>query len=49
MRKQLVELRKALTFCQSEARRYAGFYPEASDERNTFILLADRIAEAAGQ
>ena len=27
----------------AEARRYAGFYPEASDGRNTFILLAEWI------
>lgn len=26
-----------------EARRYAGFYPEASDCRNTFIIFAEQI------
>ncbi len=35
----------ALTaFIESEARRYAGFYPEASDGRNTFVIFADMVA-----
>lgn len=37
-------LRKALETAESEARRYAGHYPEHSDGRNTFVMLADRIA-----
>ena len=31
--------------CEQEARRYAGFYQPHSDGRNTFVLLADFIAE----
>ncbi len=40
-------LRDALKTAESEARRYADFYPQSSDSRNTFIILADRIAEIA--
>ena len=29
--------------CANEARRYAGFYPQSSDGRNTFIMLVDFI------
>lgn len=29
---------------EAEARRFAGFYPEASDGRNTFVIFADKIA-----
>lgn len=32
---------------EAEARRYAGFYPEASDGRNTFVIFADFVARAA--
>lgn len=35
---------KALDTAESEARRYAEMYPQSSDGRNTFIILADRIA-----
>lgn len=41
---QVVEERRAIA---DEARRYAGHYPQASDGRNTFILLAEWI-EARG-
>ena len=40
-------LRAALEAAESEARRYADFYPQSSDGRNTFIILADRIAALA--
>jgi hypothetical protein len=32
----------------NEARRYAGFYPEASDGRNTFIMFAEMIESRIG-
>ena len=31
--------------CASKAREYAGHYPEGSDGRNTFILLAEWIEQ----
>lgn len=34
---------RLLTKISDQARRYAGFYPEASDGRNTFILFAEWI------
>ena len=37
-------LRAALSIAETEARRFAGFYPEASDGRNTFVIFADEIA-----
>ncbi|HLP70433.1 MAG TPA: hypothetical protein VK181_23245 [Rhizobium sp.] len=42
---RLAEERDAIA---AEARRYAGFYPEASDGRNTFILLAEWIEARGG-
>lgn len=44
---EVIRLRRALLLAESEARRYAGFYPQSSDARNTFEILADRIAEIA--
>lgn len=41
---RVAELERALETAQAEARRYASFYPQSSDGRNTFIMLADRIA-----
>jgi len=35
---------EALATAESEARRYAEAYPQGSDGRNTFVILADRIA-----
>lgn len=32
---------------ENEARIYAGHYKDGSDGRNTFVMLADRIAEFA--
>lgn len=32
-------------FIEAEARRYAGFYPEASDGRNTFVIFADMVSD----
>lgn len=37
--------RQALQTAEAEARRYAESYPQSSDGRNTFVMLADRIAE----
>lgn len=34
----------ALHEAESEARRFAGCYPHGSDGRNTFVMLADKIA-----
>lgn len=34
----------ALAHLESEARRFAGFYPEGSDGRNTFEIFANKIA-----
>ena len=45
---EIKRLRGVVEAAEAEARRYAGFYPEASDGRNTFVLLADRIAELSG-
>jgi hypothetical protein len=49
-RKQLVEIAGRLEAAETEreaianeARRYAGHYPQSSDGRNTFILLAEWI------
>lgn len=36
-------------FIAQEARRYASFYPEASDGRNTFVLFAEMIENRSGQ
>jgi hypothetical protein len=44
---EIERLRAALALAEDEARRYAEFYPPSSDSRNTFIMLADRIAEIA--
>ena len=38
------KVREALTEAEASARRYARCYPEASDGRNTFTMLADHIA-----
>ncbi len=38
---------EALTYLESEARRFAGMYPEASDGRNTFLIFADKIASVS--
>jgi hypothetical protein len=43
----VVGLREALREAESEARRFAAFYPEASDGRNSFVILADKIAALA--
>lgn len=32
-------------FIEDEARRYASFYPDASDGRNTFVIFADMVAD----
>ncbi len=37
-----------LEMIASEARRYASFYPEASDGRNTFIIFAEWIERLSG-
>lgn len=47
MRNQLQAARSGFELAENEAIRYAGFYPQASDSRNTFLLLANRIAEIA--
>jgi hypothetical protein len=39
---------EALTEAEAEARRFAEFYPETSDGRNTFVILADKIAALTG-
>jgi hypothetical protein len=44
---EIERLRAAISTAESEARRYAEFYPAHSDGRNTFLILADRIAELA--
>jgi hypothetical protein len=36
-----------LAYLEAEARRFAGFYPESSDGRNTFVIFADKIAALA--
>lgn len=36
-------------FIESEARRYAAFYPEASDGRNTFVLFANMVSDLTAQ
>ena len=42
-------LKQALETAESEARRYAEYYPPASDGRNTFVILADRIAALSSE
>jgi hypothetical protein len=37
----------ALAYLEAEARRFAGFYDEGSDGRNTFVMFADKIAALA--
>jgi hypothetical protein len=44
LKSSVAELEGALETAESEARRYAEMYPQSSDGRNTFIILADRIA-----
>jgi len=39
------KLVEALTIAEVEARRYASHYKQSSDGRNTFLLLADKIAQ----
>lgn len=41
---QVRVLSEALEKAEASARLYAGYYPEGSDGRNTFIILADHIA-----
>lgn len=36
-------------FIEAEARRYAAFYPEASDGRNTFVIFADMVRDMTAQ
>jgi hypothetical protein len=43
LKARVAELEGALETAESEARRYAEMYPQSSDGRNTFIILADRI------
>jgi len=38
----------ALTYLESEARRFADFYPDGSDGRNTFVIFADKVAALRG-
>lgn len=40
-------MREALREVESEAHRYAGFYPQSSDGRNTFVMFADMVASKA--
>ena len=40
---RIAELEAALVKAQAQARRYAGNYPQSSDARNTFLILADHI------
>ena len=40
--------REALTTAEAEARRFAGCYPASSDGRNTFVIMADKIAALKG-
>lgn len=40
-------LMEALATAESETRRYSESYPQSSDGRNTFLMLADRISELA--
>lgn len=47
LRGEIAIYRMKIVRAEAEARRYAGLYPEASDGRNTFVMLADRIAEIA--
>ncbi len=44
LEQQIERLTQALDHLESEARRFASFYPEASDGRNTFVIFADKIA-----
>lgn len=44
---EIERLRSALVTAEKEARRFASYYPESSDGRNTFLMLADRIREIA--
>jgi hypothetical protein len=44
LKARVAELEGALETAESEARRYAEMYRQSSDGRNTFIILADRIA-----
>lgn len=34
---------------EAEARRYAAFYPEASDGRNTFVIFADTVTSVTAK
>lgn len=45
MKEALEEALMALSMAEAEARRYAGFYEQGSDGRNTFVILADSIAD----
>jgi hypothetical protein len=39
-----LEIADRLTYLESEARRFADFYPLGSDGSNTFVIFADKIA-----
>lgn len=41
---QVRVLSEALAKAEETARLYAGYYPQGSDGRNTFLILADHIA-----
>lgn len=34
---------------EAEARRYAAFYPEASDGRNTFVIFANMVSDLTAE
>lgn len=46
-RAEVERLKRVVAAAEAEARRYADSYPQSSDARNTFLMLADRIAELA--
>jgi len=39
----------ATNFIEAEARRYAGFYQQGSDGRNTFVIFADMVCDLTAQ
>ena len=41
---EIERLRRHLVHLEQEARRFAGFYEQGSDGRNTFVIFADKIA-----
>lgn len=44
----IAELTARLQYLEAEARRFAAFYPEGSDGRNTFLIFADKIGGYQG-